>query len=58
MKLVHGQIYDLPQGIVKHLNNTKKKIRKMIPNLDQSARGLSSTYEIQSRVNFIPLDAV
>jgi hypothetical protein len=58
MKLVHGETYDLPAGIVRHLNNTKKKIRKMVINLDGNARGVSSTFEIQSRVNFIPVDAV
>jgi len=58
MKLIHGETYDLPAGIVRHLNNTKKKIRKIAINLDASARGVSSTFEIQSRVNFIPVDAV
>jgi hypothetical protein len=57
-KLVHGEIVELPAGIVKHLNNTKKKIRKFAVNLDPNSRGVSSTFEIQSRVNFIPVDAV
>lgn len=56
-KLVHGEITELPQGLVKHLNNTKKKIRKL-GNLDLNARGVPSTYEVQSRVLFIPMDAV
>ena len=25
IKLIHGEICDLPMGIIKHLNNTKKK---------------------------------
>lgn len=57
-KLIHGEVVELPAGIVKHLNNTKKKIRKFDINLDANARGVSSSYEIQSRVNFIPMEAV
>lgn len=53
-KLFHGETTELPMGVVKHLNNTKKKIRRIMPNLDPNARGVSSTFEIQSRVNFIP----
>jgi len=57
-KLVHGEVTELPQGVVRHLNNTKKKIRRIIPNLDPNARGVSSSFEIQSRVNFIPVESV
>lgn len=58
LKLIHGEVTELPAGIVRHLNNTKKKVRKIIPNLDPNARGVSSSFEIQSRVNFIPCESV
>lgn len=58
MKLMHNEIVELPQGIVRHLNNTKKKIRKFSAELAPNARGVPSTYEVQSRVNFIPLEAI
>lgn len=53
-KLFHGETTELPMGVVRHLNNTKKKIRKIVANIDPNSRGVSSTFEIQSRVNFIP----
>ena len=28
IKMIHGEICDLPMGIIKHLNNTKRKIRR------------------------------
>jgi regulatory protein YycH of two-component signal transduction system YycFG len=57
-KLFHGEVTELPQGIVKHLNNTKKKIRKFGNELKAGTRGVPSTYEVQSRVAFIPVDAL
>lgn len=54
MKLIHNEITELPMGIVKHLNNTYKKIRKMSPEL--GTRGIGSTFETQSRVRFTPVD--
>lgn len=58
LKLTHGEKCELPLGIIRHLNNTKKKIRKMTPNLDPNARGVPSTYEVQSRVRFTTLDVL
>lgn len=63
-KFMHGEICEIPMGLVKHLNNTTKKIRKF--GLDNGAergnmlpdRGLPSTYEIQSRVRFTPLEVL
>lgn len=61
--LIHGQIYELPLGVVKHLNNTRKKIRKL-GNGDPTrateilGRGVPSTYEVQSRVRFTPTDVI
>lgn len=58
IRLNHGEITELPMGIVKHLNNTKKKIRKLEANLDPNMRGLPRSYEVQSRVRFTPIDVL
>lgn len=55
IKLAHNEITELPMGIVKHLNNTMKKIRKFNPE-DPAKRGLGTTFETQSRVRFTPVD--
>jgi hypothetical protein len=56
IKLTHGEICDLPMGIIKHLNNTKKKVRMFSKELGQ--RGLPSTYTVQSRCRFTPVDVM
>lgn len=56
IKIIHGEICDLPMGIIKHLNNTRKKIRKFSNEL--SERGLPSTYTLQSRCRFTPVDVM
>lgn len=53
-KFIHGEICEIPLGLVKHLNNTYKKIRNLDPNM--SDRGVSSSYTTQSRVRFTPLE--
>ncbi len=58
IRLMHGEITELPMGIVKHLNNTKKKIRKMDTTMDQTMRGVPRSYEVQSRVRFTPIDVI
>lgn len=58
MKLVHGEICDLPMGIVKHLNNTKKKIRTLGKEINPNARGVPMTFEVQSRVRFTPVEVL
>ncbi len=56
----HGEICEIPMGVVKHINNTKKKIRKF--GIDKGGqlpeRGLPSTYEVQSRIRFTPMDVL
>ena len=58
IKLIHGEICDMPMGIIKHLNNTKKKVRRY--NLELPAAGGKSprTFEVLSRVRFTPTDVL
>lgn len=58
IRLNHGEICELPMGIVKHLNNTKKKIRTLSVEHNQSTRGVPKTYETQSRIRFTPVDVM
>jgi len=63
-KFVHGEVCEIPMGLVKHLNNTKKKIRNF--GVDQGAQrgnelpahGLPSTFDSVSRVRFTPIDVL
>lgn len=52
----HGEVCELPMGIVKHLNNCKKKVRKQ--NMDVLTKGLDAPAhcEVISRMKFIPVD--
>ncbi len=52
----HGEICELPMGVVKHLNNCVKKIRVMAPNGEKPSRGVPNTVTKQSRVRFTPMD--
>jgi len=54
LKLVHDERTSLPMGIVRHLNNTVRKIRKY--NMEIPANGSRSprSFTTQSRVRFIP----
>lgn len=55
-KLIHGEICTIPMGVVKHLNGTKKKIRRY-KDVEQTPKGalkLPKTYETLSRVRFVP----
>lgn len=54
--LTHGEICELPLGIVKHLNNTVKKVRKLGA-LDENGKAITSI-EINSRVRFTPLEVL
>jgi len=62
-KFIHGEICEIPMGLVKHLNNTKKKIRSFGMNQDGingmlPERGVPSSYETVSRVRFTPVDVL
>lgn len=58
--LRHGEICELPMGIVKHLNNTKKKIRRFsaqsIAQVTDTVERTPPVYETQSRIRFTPVD--
>jgi hypothetical protein len=58
--LVHGETCELPIGLVKHLNNTNHKVHKYM-NVEQPENGplkLPTTYDVVSRVKFIPIEFV
>ena len=58
IRLVHGEICELPMGIVKRLNGSKRKIRRF------NAEGLTGNvktpqiYETVSRLKFTPTDVL
>jgi hypothetical protein len=54
IKLVHGEICDLPMGIVKHLNNTKKKVRRYNMEMPEKGKNAPRSFETVSRVRFTP----
>lgn len=56
IRLTHGEICELPMGVVRHLRNTKKKIRKFVGDLTQVSRGVPNSVELVSRINFTPVD--
>mgnify|MGYP001588868374 CR=1 FL=1 len=56
IKLIHGEITELPMGIVKHLNNTKKKIRLPTSEFNKSNRGIGPVCETFSRIRFTPTE--
>lgn len=55
-RLVHGEICELPLGVVKHLRNCRKKIRKFAQDLTVVKNGVPSTCETVSRISFTPVD--
>ena len=63
-KFVHNEICEIPLGIVKHLNNTVKKVRSFgmndgaVRGNELPHRGMPSTYTTNSRVRFTPLDVL
>lgn len=64
-KFVHGEVCEIPMGLVKHLNNTTKKIRSIGANTG-AMRGnelptngkLPTSFEKTSRVRFTPLEVL
>jgi hypothetical protein len=58
IKMIHGEICDLPMGIIKHLNNTKRKIRRYNMELSADGKKAPRSYEVVSRVRFTPMDVL
>ena len=58
--IVHGEICELPMGLVKRLNNSYKKIRQMNPEVAEKGpiKGVPASYEKISRVRFTPMDVL
>ena len=55
IELIHGELCEIPMGLVKILNNTKKKIRRYENvQLDHSGK-VPRTFETISRVRFVPV---
>ena len=54
IKLIHGEICDLPMGIVRHLNNTKKKVRRYSMAIPENGQRIPRSYDTVSRVRFTP----
>lgn len=52
----HGEICELPMGLVRRLNNTKKKVRKL--NSTNLELGQLASYDYISRVRFTPTDVL
>lgn len=59
-KFFHDEICEIPMGLVKHLNNTTKKVRSFNHTEPKSAtdnlKGVPSSYTTESRVRFTPVD--
>jgi hypothetical protein len=53
IELLHGEICEIPMGLVRLLNNTKKKISRYADAELRDGKSLR-TYETISRVRFIP----
>ncbi len=58
IKLIHGEICDLPMGIIKHLNNTKKKVRRYNLELPSAGGRPPRSFETMSRCRFTPTDVL
>lgn len=57
-KFIHGEICEIPMGVVKHLNNTKRKIRRYSLEIPGDGKRPPRSYETVSRVRFTPTDVL
>lgn len=64
---IHGEVVEIPLGLVRHINNTMRKIRVLAP--EQDTRGIKwqahkdkngnvYTYEKTSRIRFVRMDDI
>jgi hypothetical protein len=58
IRIIHGEICDLPMGIIKHLNGTKKKVRKYNLELSNDGSKPARSYDTISRCRFTPTDVL
>lgn len=58
IKMIHGEICDLPMGIVKHLNNTRRKVRRYNLELPSAGGKVPRSFETISRVRFTPTNVL
>jgi hypothetical protein len=58
IKMIHGEICDLPMGLIKHLNNTKKKVRRYSMELPAGGQRPPRSYETISRLRFTPTNVL
>jgi hypothetical protein len=56
-RITHGEICELPLGVVKHLNNTVKKTRNMAMEKPDGTK-MPGTVTKTSRVRFTPVDVI
>lgn len=57
IKIIHGEIVDVPRIVAKHLNNVYKKVRVPSPQRDESGNPVKGgTLTKISRTRFTPVD--
>lgn len=54
IRIIHGEIVDIPMILVKHLNNVYKKVRTLPDNLDAGKPSVMK----YSRTRFTPMDVL
>ncbi len=58
IKMIHGEICELPMGIIRHLNNTKKKVRRYDLSIPPDGKKPPRQFEVVSRVRFTPTNVL
>ena len=56
LKIFHGEVCELPMGIVKQLNNCVRKVRRYSVELPTHGSRAPRSYETISRVRFTPVE--
>lgn len=58
IRINHGEICDLPMGIIRHLNNCKKKVRRYNLQIQENGAKPARTFDTISRCRFTPTDVM
>lgn len=58
IRITHGEVCDLPMGIIKHLNNCKKKVRRYNLEIPMTGGKSPRSFEVISRCRFTPTDVM